>query len=73
MKQITITQKQARQFAIECFDAIIRDIKAKEEREKEESSDESSCDVLFYINPNKTLTAFCISVFSRYAFIMLLS
>ncbi len=45
MKQITITQKQARQFAIECFDAIIRDIKAKEEREKEESSDESSCDV----------------------------
>lgn len=45
MKEFTITKKQAREFVFECFDAIIRDIKAKEERNVEDCSDESFCEV----------------------------
>ena len=35
MKEITISKKQARDFVFECLDAIIRDIKAKEEQANE--------------------------------------
>ncbi len=43
MTNFTISKEQARQFAIECFDAIIRDIQATENKEaKEDNNDDTS-------------------------------
>ena len=45
MKEIKINQELLRQFAYDCFDAIIHDVKEMEEQEKEQEieADDNSC------------------------------
>ena len=36
MQKIILSKEQARQFALDCFDTIMRDIKAEKDRQQEE-------------------------------------
>ena len=42
MKNIQISQELLRQFAYDCFDVIVRDIKAEEEKEEMNTVDKNS-------------------------------
>ena len=44
MYDFLISKEQAQQFAYDCFDVIIRDIKAAKEQELQESSDVNADD-----------------------------